>query len=104
MNICNCKNSNKQFVIIIFEYLSIESLNILYLLIKIYPFLFLKRAETFRIDNSLEHNFQTNLSIWDKNQLFSSTLCLLFGVNTRYENAHLNLKLRQRNLKGNFEF
>lgn len=104
LNICNCKNSNKQFVIIIFEYLSIESLNILYLLIKIYPFLFLKRAETFRIDNSLEHNFQTNLSIWDKNQLFSSTLCLLFGVNTRYENAHLNLKLRQRNLKGNFEF
>lgn len=95
---------NKQSVIIIFEYLSIESLNILYILIKVYPFLFLKRAETFRIDNSLEHNFQTNSSVWNKNQLFSSTLCLLFGVNTRYENAHLNLKLRQRNLKGNFEF
>ena len=104
LNMCNCKNSNKQFIIVIFEYLSIESLNILYILMKAYPFLFLKRAETFRINNNLEHNFQINSSVWNKNQLFSSTLCLLLGVNTRYENAHLNLKLRQRNLKGNFEF
>jgi hypothetical protein len=29
-------------------------------------------------------------------------LCLLLGINTRYENSHLNIKLRQRNFKGNF--
>jgi len=37
------------------------------------------------------------------NKLNNSTLCLLFGINSRYEGSYLNLKLRQRHLKGNFK-
>jgi NADH dehydrogenase/NADH:ubiquinone oxidoreductase subunit G len=38
-----------------------------------------------------------------KINLSKSSLCLLTGVNTRYESSTLNLQLRQRYLKGNFE-
>jgi NADH dehydrogenase/NADH:ubiquinone oxidoreductase subunit G len=56
-----------------------------------------------------------NLSISDSEETFvsnksqlindfeSSSMCLLIGINTRYESPFLNLKLRKRYLKGNFK-
>lgn len=101
-NICNLKNSNKHFFIIIFEHLSIEVLNLLFLISQMYTFIKLRRAENYKINNDLESNFQLN-SVSSKSKLLSSELCLLLGVNSRYENSNLNLTLRQRYLKGNFE-
>ena len=49
-----------------------------------------------------ESNFQINSATNNEN-LKSSNLCILIGVNTRYEGSYLNLKLRQRYLKGNFK-
>lgn len=101
-NMCNLKNVKKSYFIILFEYLSIEVLNLLLTLSQTHSFIKLKRAENFKLNNDLESNFQLNSSI-SKSKLSVSSLCLLVGTNTRYENSHLNLKLRQRYFKGNFK-
>lgn len=101
-NICNLKNSNKYFFIIIFEFLSLEVLNLLFFISQIFSFIKLKRSENYKINNDLESNFQIE-SVASKSKLVSSTMCLLLGTNSRYENSNLNLILRQRYLKGNFE-
>ena len=36
-------------------------------------------------------------------QLNQSNLCILFGLNSRYESSSFNVKLRKRYLKGNFK-
>lgn len=101
-NMCNLKNLTKHFFIILFEHLSIEVLNLLLVLSQTHSFIKLKRAENFKLNNDLESNFQVE-SATSSAKLISSSLCLLVGTNTRYENSHLNLKLRQRYYKGNFK-
>lgn len=101
-NMCNLKNVTKHFFIILFEYLSIEVLNLLLTLSQAHPFIKLKRAENVKLNNDLESNFQLD-SAMSSSKIMSSSLCLLIGTNTRYENSHLNLKLRQRYFKGNFK-
>lgn len=101
-NMCNLKNVTKHFFIILFEYLSIEILNLLVTFSQSYSFIKLKRAENFKLNNDLESNFQLD-SAMSSSKIMSSSLCLLIGTNTRYENSHLNLKLRQRYFKGNFK-
>jgi NADH dehydrogenase/NADH:ubiquinone oxidoreductase subunit G len=61
----------------------------------------LRRAENIKTANDLETNFQINAQ--QTQILKSTTLCLLISNNPRYEGYHLNLKLRQRFLKGNFK-
>ena len=102
-DICNFKNVNKSYFIIVFENLNIENLSFLSLMSQIHPFLKIKRAENLSMNVDLETNFQMNSgsSVTD---LASSSLCLLVGTNTRYEGSSLNLKLRQRYFKGNFKF
>lgn len=102
LDMCNLKNSNKHFFIIIFEHLSLEVLSLLFTISQMYNFIKLRRAESYKINNDLESNFQLN-SVLSKPKLLSSSLCLLLGLNSRYENSNLNLILRQRYLKGNFE-
>ena len=82
--------------------ISNEALSLLVLLTKKYPFMQLRKAETTQINNDLETNFLTN-SATNKLRLSKSNLSFLVGVNTRYEGSFLNLKLRQRYLKGNFK-
>ena len=61
-----------------------------------------RRIEDYKLNNvDNESSFQL-VNATKKNQLISSTLCILIGTNTRYEGSHLNLNLRQRYLKGNF--
>lgn len=102
INICNLQYFKKYCFIILFEQLSLEILNLLFVISKMYNFIKLKRAENFKINNDLESNFQLE-SVSSKSKILSSSFCLLLGINSRYENSNLNLTLRQRYLKGNFE-
>ena len=100
--ICQKQQNNKQFLIIVFENLSIETTIMLVFLKNKYSFIKLKKAENYKNNNDLESNFQLNLAA-NKIKLNSSTLCLLISSNPRYEGYCLNLNLRQRFFKGNFK-
>jgi len=102
LGICNFKNSTKQFFILGFENVSVETLNLLFLIAQTHSFIKLRRVENIKINSDLESSFQVN-SATNKSKLASSSLCLLLGTNTRYEGSYLNLKLRQRYYKGNFK-
>jgi NADH dehydrogenase/NADH:ubiquinone oxidoreductase subunit G len=101
LNHCNRQYYSKNFFTIVFENISLEVLNILVLLSQNYPFIKLRRAENFSINNDLESNFQLNIAS-NKIKLNNSTMCILIANNPRYEGYYLNLNLKQRYLKGNF--
>lgn len=79
-----------------------EVLNLLVLLSKKYSFVQLRKSEPSKIQNDLESKFLLN-SVTNKQQLAQSKMCLLIGLNARYEGSSLNLKLRHRYLKGDFK-
>lgn len=91
-----------RFFTIIFENLSLEVLSFLTIISQKYSFINLKRVENININNDLESNYQSNLTI-NKSKLLNSTFCLLISTNPRYESYFLNLSLRQRVSKGNFK-
>lgn len=99
---CNKQSSQNYFFTLVFENLSIENLNMLLIISQNYSFIKLRRAESFKLNNDLESNYQLNIAS-DKIKLNSSTLCLLISNNPRYEGYYLNLNLRQRFLKGDFK-
>ena len=101
-DLCNFKHYIKKKLLIIFENISIESLNTLLILVQIYSFIKLKRVENIKLNTDLETNFQINFSN-NCNKLLFSSLCILLNINTRYEGAYLNLNLRLRYFKGNFK-
>lgn len=101
-DICNFKNVNRHFFIVIFENVNIEILNFLSLISQRHSFIKIRRAENLKLNSDLETNFQIN-SATSTSKLSASSLGLLVGVNPRYEGSHLNLKLRQRYFKGNFK-
>ena len=82
--------------------ISIEVLNLLILLSKKYSFIVLKNTDQMHKEIDLEWNFLTRLNA-SLSEFRSSNLCFLIGTNPRYENPTLNLKIRQRYLKGNFK-
>lgn len=82
--------------------LSIEVLSLISLLQAKFNFLNIKKIENNMVNKSLTNNFTIN-SLTDVLKLNLSNLLLLVGVNTRYESYVLNIKLRQRFLKGNFK-
>jgi len=99
---CNVKTKKTYFFTVVFENLGIQTLSLLKLIEQKYSFLKLRRAENLNMPYNFEFNFQLNTAS-DLNILKSSTLCLLVANNPRYEGYHLNMKLRQRYLKGNFK-
>ena len=101
-DICNFKYASRSFFLIVFENVSIEVLNFLSLICQMNSFIKVRRVEKISMDTSLEQNFQIN-SATALSKLSSSSLCFLIGTNSRYEGSYLNLKLRQRYLKGNFK-
>lgn len=101
-SICNFKYAKRNFFLIIFENVSIEILNFLSVVAQINSFIKIKRADNLRVNLNFEADFQTN-SATSLTKLSASSLCLMVGVNPRYEGSYLNLKLRQRYLKGNFK-
>ena len=78
--------------------INLEVLNLLILLSRKYFFITLRTSEGNFKNNDLETNLTLNI-----NKLEDSNLCLLFGINSKYEGSYLNLKLRKRYLKGNFK-
>lgn len=102
-DVCNFKNVNKLYFLIIFENLNVENLSFLSFMSQVHPFIKIKRAENLAVNTDLETEFQVN-SATSTSALASSSLCMLVGTNTRYEGSLLNLKLRQRYFKGNFKF
>lgn len=100
-SLCNFKSAEKLFFIIIFENVSLEVISFLGLVSKLHSFIKIKRVEKTLPTLNLESDFQIS-SATSSPKLQSSSLCLLVGINTRYEGSYLNLRLRQRYLKGNF--
>lgn len=88
--------------IIISSFVSLENLVSLLLLSKKFPFFNLVKLSDSFIKNDFTDKFAT-LSASDSDQLENTDLCILLGVNTRYEGFNLNLALRQRFLQGNFK-
>ena len=88
--------------IFIFENLSLETLNMLYLLKQNCSFIELRKAESYQISNDFEFKYQLSSSV-QKSKLHMSTLGILLKTNPRYEGYVLNLSLRQRFLKGDFK-
>jgi len=89
-------------VIVFGSNISLEVLTLLKLFSQKYSFIKLRLEDSNVKINDLEETF-----VLDQMQLESnfetSNVCLLIGVNTRYESPFLNLKLRKRYLKGNFK-
>lgn len=102
LNLCDFKYAQKFFFTFIFENVSVEIINFLALVSQLSSLIKVKRAEKMPARLNLETDFQIN-SATSHVKLASSSLCFLVGTNTRYEGSYLNLKLRQRYLKGNFK-
>jgi len=89
-------------LVIAFENVSIEVVNMLYLLEQSCSNIQLKKTESFSIKNDFESFYQVDSST-NKSKLAMSSLGLILNTNTRHEGYVLNLSLRQRFLKGNFK-
>lgn len=98
----NLHKRNAFSFIFAFENLSLETLNMLYLLKQTCSLIELRKVESHKVSNDLESQYQISSSL-DKPKLFMSTLGILINTNPRYEGYVLNLNLRQRFLKGNFK-
>lgn len=93
---------NLSIIILLSNFISLETLNILLLLKKKYSFISLKNIDITNKNQDLQSYFLTN-SINNNLKLNSSNFCLLIGINPRFEGSILNIKLRQRFKKGNFK-
>jgi len=94
-------NMNKLYVIFDAN-VSMEVVNLLKMFSNKYSFLKIRKAENGLKNNDFEQNFTTNNHNELTKQLNNSNLCLLVGLNSRYESSSLNVKLRKRYLSGDF--
>ena len=90
-----------KIVMCISKTVNLEVLNLLNVLTHKYSFLKLRQSEPQNLNIDLEQNYLLNSNLDDSKIMISNT-CLLIGINPRYEGSKLNLKLRSRYLKGNF--
>lgn len=98
----NLHKRNAFSFIFAFENLSLETLNMLYLLKQNCSLIELRKVESHKGLNDFESQYQLGSST-EKPKLHMSTLGILINTNPRYEGYVLNLNLRQRFLKGNFK-
>merc|ERR1712157_38591 len=90
-----------KIIMCISKTVNLEVLNLLNILTHKYSFLKLRQSEPQNLKIDLEQNYLLNSNLKDS-RIMTSNTCLLIGVNPRYEGSKLNLKLRSRYLKGNF--
>ena len=90
-------------VIVFGNEINIEVLNLLNIFANKYNFIKLRKFTGKKINNDIESNFLMQSHTSYKEKLKDSTLSLLIGTYTRYEGIQLNVKLRNRYLKGNFQ-
>lgn len=98
----NFQKYNSLSLVFAFENISLETLNILYLLKQNCSLVDLRKVENYKLSNDLESTYQLSSAI-QKPKIQMSTLAILLNTNPRYEGYVLNLNLRQRFLKGNFK-
>lgn len=92
---------NKNLIVIFNNNISLEVLTLLTMFSKKYKFIKLRKFERQEPNVNLESDFLMKPKIGDS--LLNSNLCLLIGLNSRYEGSQLNLKLRKRLTKGDFK-
>ncbi len=80
---------------------NLEVLNSLQILTQKYSFFKLKQVDPQNVNVDLEKSYLLS-SDFKSSKLLKSNICLLIGVNPRYEGTKLNLNLRSRYLQGNF--
>ena len=102
MDHLNFQKQNALSLILAFENISLETLNMLYLLKQNCSLIELRKVENYKPCNDLESNYQLS-SVTQTPKLQMSTLGILLNTNPRYEGYVLNLSLRQRFLKGDFK-
>ena len=90
-----------QITICLSKFVSLEVLNLLNMLTQKYSFFKLRQSESQNLNIDLEQNYLLNSDLKDS-KISTTDTCLLIGINPRYEGTKLNLKLRSRYLKGNF--
>lgn len=98
----NFQKQNVLSLIFAFENISLETLNMLYLLKQSCSSIDLKKVENYKSINDFESAYQLAPSV-QKPKIQMSTLAVLLNTNPRYEGYVLNLNLRQRFLKGDFK-
>ena len=96
------KKKNSFFLIVLFENISLEVLNMLYILEQNNFFIKLRKVDNHYLNSDSESNFLLNNST-EKSKLHLSNLALLLNTDTRHEGYVLNLNLRLRFLKGDFK-
>ena len=102
MDHLNFHKKNASSFIFAFENISLETLNMLYLIKQNCSLIKLRKVESHKSLNDLESGYQLS-SMTQKPKLHMSSLCILLNTNPRYEGYVLNLSLRQRFLKGDFK-
>ena len=98
----NFHKKNAASFIFAFENLSLETLNMLYLIKQNCSLVELRKVESHKSLNDFESTYQLSTNT-QKPKLHMSSLCILLNTNPRYEGYLLNLNLRQRFLKGDFK-
>ena len=101
-NHLSLKKKNSFFLVVVFENISLEILNMLYILEQNNFFIKLRKVDNHYLNSDFESNFLLNNSV-EKSKLHLSNLGLLLNTDTRHEGYVLNLNLRLRFLKGDFK-
>jgi len=81
---------------------NLEILSLLQLLNQKHSFFKLKKPNKQNVNVDFEQNYLLNSSLSEL-EILESNLCILIGINPRYEGSTLNLKLKSRYSKGNFK-
>lgn len=84
---------------VVFENLGVDLLSLLAFFEQKYSFIRLTKFEQKKITPDFENNFISN-----DISLKKVVICLLISTNISFESVSFNLKLKQRNIKGNFKF
>ncbi len=92
------KHKIQTFFFIIYENLGFDSLCLLTIFKQKYFFIKIYNVYSKRLNNNLEFDFLCN-----KINLKNSNFCLLINTDLKLESLNLNLRLKQRFLKGNFK-
>ena len=98
----NFHKHKHSFLTIVMDNVSLETLNMLYILEQSFSFIKLRKIENNLMNNDFESYYQLNKSS-QKSKLAMSSLGILLNTNTRLEGYVLNLNLRHRFLKGEFK-
>lgn len=91
-----------QITICLNKNISLEVLNLLYILNHKYSFFKLRQSESQKVIIDSEQHYLLNSNL-NNSKFLTSNICFLVGINPRYEGSKLNLTLRSRYLKGNFK-